>query len=88
MTIEEAVFAAGTILVLLFIWYTHWLVNRRFGKLQTNLDALHRALDRMSSRFDQMSSRLLFIALNQRPEEAAAVEPKMTENVTPLKRDQ
>jgi uncharacterized membrane protein YccC len=88
MTIEDAVFAAGISLVVLFIWYTHWLTNRRFGKLQNNLDALHRAFDRMSSRFDQMSSRLLFIALNQRPEEAAAVEPKMTENVTPLKRDQ
>jgi hypothetical protein len=88
MTIEGAVFAAAISLAVLFISYTHWLTYRRFGKLQKDLDELHRRLDRMSSRFDQTSSRLLFVALNRKPEEAAAVEPKMTENVTPLKRDQ
>jgi uncharacterized membrane protein YccC len=88
MTIEDVVFAAGISLAVLFIWYTHWLTYRRFSKLQRNLDELNRRLDRMSSRFDQTSSRLLFVALNRRPDEAAVVEPKMTEDVTPLKRDQ
>jgi hypothetical protein len=45
------------------------------------LGALHQA-------FDLMSSRLLMIVLNRKPEETAASDPKMAENVTPLKHDQ
>ena len=83
MTIENAVvvFAAGIILVALLIWYTHRRASRRFDKIQNELDALHQA-------FDGMSSRLLMIILNRKPEGTAASDPKVAENVTPLKRDQ
>jgi hypothetical protein len=84
MTIENAVFvfAAGIILVVLIIWYTHRRASRRLGKLQNDLDALRQA-------FDLMSSRLLMTVLNRKPgETAASSESTITENVTPLKRDQ
>jgi hypothetical protein len=83
MTIENAVFvfAAGIILVVLIIWYTHRRASRRLGKLQNDLDGLRQA-------FDLMSSRLLMTVLNRKPGETAASEPKVAENVTPLKRDQ
>jgi hypothetical protein len=83
MTIENAVFvfAAGIIMVVLIIWYTHRRASRRLGKLQNDLDALRQA-------FDLMSSRLLMTVLNRKPGETAASEPKVAENVTPLKRDQ
>jgi hypothetical protein len=83
MTIENAVFvfAAGIILVALLIWYTHRRASRRFDKIQNELDALHQA-------FELMSSRLLVTILNRKPGETAASEPKVPENVTPLKRDQ
>jgi hypothetical protein len=35
-----------------------------------------------------MSSRLLMTVLNRKPEGTAASDPKVAENVTPLKRDQ
>jgi hypothetical protein len=75
------VFAAGIILVVLLIWYTHRHASRRLDKIQNELGALHQA-------FDLMSSRLLMIVLNRKPEETAASDPKMAENVTPLKRDE
>jgi hypothetical protein len=83
MTIENAVvvFAAGIILVVLLIWYTHRRASRRFDKIQNELYALRQA-------FDAMSSRLLMTVLNRKPGETAASEPKLAENVTPLKRDQ
>jgi hypothetical protein len=83
MTTEDPVFvfAAGIILVVLLIWYTHRRASRRFDKIQNELDALHQA-------FDLMSSRLLMTILNRKPGETAASEPKVAENVTPLKRDQ
>jgi hypothetical protein len=83
MTVEDAVFifAAGIILLVLFIWYMHRRASRRLDRIQNELGALHQA-------FDLMSSRQLMVALNRKPEETAASEPKMAENVTPLKRDQ
>jgi hypothetical protein len=83
MTTENAVvvFAAGIILIVLLIWYTHRRASRRVDKIQNELDALHQA-------FDLMSSRLLMTVLNRKHGETAASESKVAENVTPLKRDQ
>ena len=76
MTIETAVvvFAAGIILVVLLIWYTHRLTNRRLAKIQTDLNALHQA-----------SQWLLVKGLNRESDGSARSEP--VEKITPRRRD-
>src|ERR1700759_3029122 len=66
MTIETAVviFAAGIVVVALLIWYTYRLTNRRVGKIQSDLDALHQA-----------SQWLLVKGLNRESDGPARSEP-------------
>jgi hypothetical protein len=60
MTIEAAVFAAGSILITALIWQTHRLTTRRLGEIHNDLDALK-----------NLVSRLFVMGLNRKPEETA-----------------
>jgi hypothetical protein len=61
MTIEAAVFAAGSILIAALIWQTHQLTRRRLNEIHNDLDALK-----------NLVSRLFVMGLNRKPEETAA----------------
>jgi hypothetical protein len=58
MTMDTAVFAAGSILVAAVVWQTHRLNSRRLGEIRNDLDGLR-----------VLASRLL---LNQTPKETVA----------------
>jgi hypothetical protein len=60
MTIEAAVFAAGSILIAALIWQTHQLTRRRLNEIHNDLDALK-----------NLVSRLFVMGLNRKPEETA-----------------
>jgi hypothetical protein len=60
MTIEAAMFAAGSILIAALVWQTHQLTRRRLNEIRNDLDALK-----------NLVSRRFVMGLNRKPEETA-----------------
>jgi hypothetical protein len=63
MTIDGAVFAAGSILVAVVVWQTHRLTSRRLSEIQNGLDGLR-----------ELTSRVFVMGLNPTLENTVASE--------------
>jgi hypothetical protein len=61
MTIDGAVFAAGSMLLAVVVWQTHRLTSRRLSEIQNGLDGLR-----------ELTTRVFAMGLNRTPEETVA----------------